>query len=489
MDPVAFEKGKALLGGMELDPACFSSDDLCHLALEIFQAAGLPEELASDVGRVQRFILAVRESMYDNAYHNFYHVFDVTQTVSVIARRTGTLDRLNAWERFALLAAALCHDLEHPGVSSVFLDRAGGSVAGAFKDTVLEKHHVLRAFEVMVGQDIGLLKGLSSESYWDFRNAVAGCILATDIAKHSSYCAQVRELLQDGAARPVAIQLEMELLIKCADISNVLKPFPIARRWALRVTDEVFHQGDVERTLGMPVTPTCDRRTQSRVDIQRGFIKAVGPFFDSIATLYPGLRPDVDRMHRTSKKWESYSDAKLEESRLQDFDQLHPMTQKREQDSFPDLFCAPPGGHEQNQRAQRALLTPGLGIMVSRARWYQQNPVLENSVPENSVQEDTVQEDSVQEDSVAEGPVAESSAQQNSVQEDTVHEGTVQQNAVPENSVQESLVQEDSVQDDSVQENAVQGNWVPEDSVPENLVQEDCREVGSEGPRRTRSEV
>jgi hypothetical protein len=56
---------------------------------------------------------------------------------------------------------------------------------------VLEKHHVLRAFEVMVGQDIGLLKGLSSESYWDFRNAVAGCILATDFAKHAFYCEQV----------------------------------------------------------------------------------------------------------------------------------------------------------------------------------------------------------------------------------------------------------------------------------------------------------
>jgi len=43
---------------------------------------GLPAELAADVGRVKRFILAIRESMYDNAYHNFYHVFDVTQTVS-----------------------------------------------------------------------------------------------------------------------------------------------------------------------------------------------------------------------------------------------------------------------------------------------------------------------------------------------------------------------------------------------------------------------
>jgi hypothetical protein len=109
LDPAAFERGKALLGSMDMDPVGFSRDDLCHLALEIFEAAGLPAELSEDLARVRRFILAVRESMYDNAYHNFYHVFDVTQTVSVMARRTGTFDRLNAWERFALLAAAFCH--------------------------------------------------------------------------------------------------------------------------------------------------------------------------------------------------------------------------------------------------------------------------------------------------------------------------------------------------------------------------------------------
>jgi len=102
---------------MEMDPVCFSRDDLCHLALEIFEAAGLPAELAEDLERVRRFILAVRESMYDNAYHNFYHVFDVTQTVSVLARRTGTFGRLNAWDRFALLAAAFCHGTSPAGLN------------------------------------------------------------------------------------------------------------------------------------------------------------------------------------------------------------------------------------------------------------------------------------------------------------------------------------------------------------------------------------
>ncbi|KAJ1491245.1 hypothetical protein T484DRAFT_1883032 [Baffinella frigidus] len=45
LDAAAFGRGKALLGTMEMDPACFSRDDLCHLALEIFQAAGLPEAI------------------------------------------------------------------------------------------------------------------------------------------------------------------------------------------------------------------------------------------------------------------------------------------------------------------------------------------------------------------------------------------------------------------------------------------------------------
>jgi hypothetical protein len=43
---------------------------------------------------------------------------------------------------------------------------------------------------------------------------------------------------------------------------TVLKPFPIAKKWAMRVTDEFFLQGDKERAQKMPTTPMCDRNTQ-----------------------------------------------------------------------------------------------------------------------------------------------------------------------------------------------------------------------------------
>ena len=47
-------------------------------------------------------------------------------------------------------------------------------------------------------------------------------------------------------------------------VCAVLKPFPIAKKWAMRVTDEFFLQGDKERAQKMPTTPMCDRNTQVR---------------------------------------------------------------------------------------------------------------------------------------------------------------------------------------------------------------------------------
>jgi hypothetical protein len=100
-------------------------------------------------------------------------------------------------------------------------------------------------------------------------------ILATDVSRHAEYLARLQEFAARRAEDPAAEmdkQLAMELLVKCADVSNVVKPAAVARRWALRVTDEFFSQGDAERAMGMEVSPTCDRFTVSRVALQTGFI-------------------------------------------------------------------------------------------------------------------------------------------------------------------------------------------------------------------------
>jgi len=105
VDHEVVASGKRQLLTFELDPTTLPSDVLCHLAMEMFVSAGLPAGVGAE--SVRRFILAVRASMLDNPYHNFYHVFDVMQTTNALATSTGTMARLDAWERFALLSAAL----------------------------------------------------------------------------------------------------------------------------------------------------------------------------------------------------------------------------------------------------------------------------------------------------------------------------------------------------------------------------------------------
>ena len=53
------------------------------------------------------------------------------------------------------------------------------------------------------------------------------------------------------------------LLLHVADVSNPAKPTPLAAGWALCVLEEFFYQGDVERSLGLPLSPGFDRDTTS----------------------------------------------------------------------------------------------------------------------------------------------------------------------------------------------------------------------------------
>ena len=46
-------------------------------------------KLGVSVGKMQRFILGVRERMLDNPYHNWTHIFDVTQVRECPAIRDG----------------------------------------------------------------------------------------------------------------------------------------------------------------------------------------------------------------------------------------------------------------------------------------------------------------------------------------------------------------------------------------------------------------
>ena len=115
------------------------------------------------------------------------------------------------------MIAAICHNLEHPGVNNQFLVNSKSSLATLYNhESILEKHHAFRAFELMLHPAIDLLAVFSKEEYDAFRQQVMSLILATDLASHNDWVASL-QLLGDT----VCTYLYMESLLKCADFAYI----------------------------------------------------------------------------------------------------------------------------------------------------------------------------------------------------------------------------------------------------------------------------
>ena len=70
---------KPKLKTLEFDPMGIDEDDLLNLALEIFLEIGVHQGLGIETEKIQGFLLGVRDRMLENPFHNWAHVFDVTQ--------------------------------------------------------------------------------------------------------------------------------------------------------------------------------------------------------------------------------------------------------------------------------------------------------------------------------------------------------------------------------------------------------------------------
>jgi len=306
------------LSSLDFDTLLLTSDDLVHLAMDIFESLDLPAKVGVDTESIKRLVSSVQGYMFDNTYHNWHHAFDVFQSTYALATQMGTFDRLSDVEAMALLVSALCHDLEHPGVTNPFLVGVRSELAIIYNDrSVLENHHCCRCFQLLYHQSIDFFKNWKDADILRFREVAVANIMATDMARHGEYINRLRARATGTnfeEERDVEIMKEMEIVIKIADIGNVGKPFPCAMKWAVRITEELFMQGDLEARAGVPVTAMCNRSLQSRVQLQKGFIDhVVEPFHELLSQAYPPMACAFPHTKSNRKVWDLYNDSLLEQ--------------------------------------------------------------------------------------------------------------------------------------------------------------------------------
>lgn len=212
---------------------------------------------------------------FRNPYHNNLHAADVAQTVHHVLCQTGLMHWLSDLEIFATLLAALIHDYEHTGTTNNFHVMSASETALLYNDrAVLENHHISAAFRVLRDEECNVLQNLSREEFRELRTLVIDMVLATDMSFHFQQLKNMKNLLTLSDPQ-VDKSKALSLVLHCCDISHPSKRWNLHHRWTMLLLEEFFRQGDLERELGLPFSPLCDRNNTLVAESQIGFIEFI----------------------------------------------------------------------------------------------------------------------------------------------------------------------------------------------------------------------
>jgi len=214
-----------------------------------------------------------------------------------------------------MLIAAICHDADHPGLNNIFHAKAGSNVANLHKKSTLENHHFLQAMSVLSLPECNILCNLTNSQLVELQLNVRDMILATDLSLHKGILSSVeanRKVLVKALKTAKSNQLTRELKIpamccvmKCADLSNEIRPPDIAILWATRVNSEFFDQSKKEKMLNLPLTPWIDPDNIVIEKEQINFITGLCmPLYRTLHSVFPTVAPCLEQLRRNLSDWE-----------------------------------------------------------------------------------------------------------------------------------------------------------------------------------------
>ncbi|KAH8740857.1 hypothetical protein FG386_003096 [Cryptosporidium ryanae] len=272
----------------------------------------------------------------DVPYHNIFHALQVVQVCYIILRKFGVMLVLNDIQKFTLIFAALCHDIDHPGVNNLFLKECSSKLAVKYNDnSILENHHCNYVFKLLDYniENTDIRNSFTKEENVEFRRLFIKSILSTDMSNHSkllnilqeyvtkntcdninsninindnNYCDTnynsdlfendkldlniLGENIDDNSIISIIDkELLIESLLHASDISNPIIPFETSKKWASLIQEEFKLQAELEKQYYIPITPFMDVNDElGKIEAQIGFLEyAVIPQWKLLSRIIP----------------------------------------------------------------------------------------------------------------------------------------------------------------------------------------------------------
>lgn len=94
------------------------------------------------------------------------------------------------------------------------------------------------------------------------------------------------------------------IILHASDISNTVRLWPISKQWSDLIVQEFFHQGDMEKQLGLTVSPGMDREVATQASISLTFgDQVVKPYFEALAALVPAASIFLETLDDNLYEW------------------------------------------------------------------------------------------------------------------------------------------------------------------------------------------
>ena len=255
------------------------------------------------------YISEVDKNYRLNPFHNFYHAVSVTHFIYLLMRETCAWTILrNDLLYFSMLLSAIVHDVDHPGNTNLFEVHSRSALALLYNDTaVLENHHCSTAFNLMRQTGLDIFQHLSFQDRKECRKMTVSCILATDMDMHVTLVETMASKADEQwhIESPADKIFYGKYILHCADLSNPVRPFHLAKEWASRVSEEFNRQGEIEKARGLPVstfllTPDTARLAKNEIYFSG---QVVAPMWRNLAAVFPTIDHLVCQIEENMQSW------------------------------------------------------------------------------------------------------------------------------------------------------------------------------------------
>jgi hypothetical protein len=237
-------------------PDCYLSTegDECNVALD-----------GQVLNELHDYVQTISQMYKENPFHNFDHASHVVMSVNKLLCRIVAPDIENANNKnlhdhtygitcdpltwFAVIFAALIHDVDHTGVSNAQLVKEGANIAALYQNkSVAEQNSFDLAWDLLMEPVYKNLRKsiyVTSGEFKRFRQLVVNSVMATDIVdgdlkklRNDRWNAAFDDskggdLVSSGYNRSRALKatIVIEHLIQASDVSHTMQHWHIYRKW------------------------------------------------------------------------------------------------------------------------------------------------------------------------------------------------------------------------------------------------------------------